>query len=95
MQPAFNPLDLATIGGISTLTWLLVEGIKRICQNVTGAQTVAFAAGIGIVLGVMGLLWQSPVTAQKVAICVMTGLIGGFGAVGLDVGGRAAAGSKV
>jgi hypothetical protein len=94
MQPTFNPLDLATMGGISTLTWLLVQAIKR-CTELSGRGTVLVAAGVGVGLGAIGLLWQSPVTAQKVATCVMIGLLGGLGAVGLDVGGRAAAGSEV
>lgn len=95
MQPTFNPLDLATMGGISTLTWLIVQAIKRVRPTISGSRTVLVAAAVGVVLGVVGLLWQSPVTAQKVAICVMTGLIGGLGAVGLDVGGRSVAGSEV
>jgi len=71
-----------------------VEAIKRIAK-LNGAATVAAAAGIGVALGAVGLLWQSPISAQTAVMSLLTGLLGGLGAVGLDVGGRSATGKAV
>jgi len=46
-------------------------------------------------LAAMSLFWAPAITGPAIVTAALTGLFGGLGAVGLDVGGRALAGSEV